>query len=563
MLTDRRTARNEVAPATGQHEAGVQCQAVRVPGPTDRSPQERAETAREPRVAVVGGGIAGLAAAWSLVHDHRLRRVTVLEASPRVGGKLASAELAGLTIDTGAQSLVARRPEAVELVRAVGLGPALQEPAGDAMSVLVEGRLRMMPGATVMGVPTDLTALARSQVLDPQALARIPWDHVLAQSHTGEDTSVGDHIGRRIGPQVVERLVGPTFAGVYAGDVMALSMRATMPALFSAIQDERSLLVAAKSVYDNSSGRTAARRHASGVAADHVGLEGGVGRLPQALITALTERGAEVRTEAVVRGLERTATGWRVLVGSAAEPSWLDVDAVVLAVPAPAASRLLDGLAIGASVHLGEIEYVSVATVTLAYRTVDLAAPDLLGVGEPGPEGEPGEGRPRRRSREGRVSGPGGWAALGTTGFLVGLSEPRAVTAATYASRRWRWLGRAAGTEGLSVVQTSIGRAGGATILQRHDAELVALSHDDLAFALRLGRARPVDAVVARWGGALPQYAVGHVERVDAIRASVAALPGITVCGAAYDGIGIAACIASGTRAATEVASALRPNECS
>jgi oxygen-dependent protoporphyrinogen oxidase len=250
-------------------------------------------------------------------------------------------------------------------------------------------------------------------------------------------------------------------------------------------------------------------------------------------------------------------------VGSAAEPSWLDVDAVVLAVPAPAASRLLHGLAIGASVHLGEIEYVSVATVTMAYQTEDLAAPDLLGVGEHGPDGEPVESRPRRRSRENRVSSPGGWAALGTTGFLVGLDEPRAVTSATYASRRWRWLGRAAGTAGLSVVQTSLGRAGAVSALQRDDAELVALSHDDLAFALRLGRARPVDAVVARWGGALPQYAVGHVDRVEAIRASVAALPGITVCGAAYDGIGIAACIGSGTRAATELASVLRPNECS
>ena len=549
---------------TVRHGVGMKCQAVGVPGSTDWSPRERADVSLEPRVAVVGGGISGLAAAWSLVHDHGLGQVTVLESSPRVGGKLALGELAGLTIDTGAQTLLARRPEAMELTRAVGLGPALQEPTGAALSVLVEGRLRVMPEATVMGVPTDLNMLARSQVLDAQALARIPWDHVMMQSHTGEDVSVGDHIGRRIGLQPVERLVGPTLAGVYAGDVMALSLRATMPALFAAIQNERSLLVAAKSVYDSHSGRGSSRHHASDGAADHVGVEGGVGRLPHALLTALLERGVDVRTDAVARGLERTAVGWRLLVGSGAEPSWLDVDAVVLAVPAPAASRLLDGLAIGASAHLSEIDYVSVATVTLAYRTEDLAAPDLLGVGEQelSLDDEPDGGRARRRSPQGQVFDPGGWAAPSTTGFLVGLSEPRVVTAATYASRRWRWLGQAADADGLSVVQTSIGRAGSFSVLQRDDAELVALSHEDLAFVLRLGRARPVDAVVSRWGGALPQYAVGHVDRVEAIRASVAALPGVVVCGAAYDGIGIAACIGSGTRAATELVSALHPNMC-
>ncbi|MEO6822762.1 MAG: protoporphyrinogen oxidase, partial [Candidatus Nanopelagicales bacterium] len=385
---------------TVRHGVDMKCQAVGVPGSTDWSPRERADVSLEPRVAVVGGGISGLAAAWSLVHDHGLRQVTVLESSPQVGGKLALGELAGLTIDTGAQTLLARRPEALELTRAVGLGPALQAPTGAALSVLVEGRLRIMPGATVMGVPTDLNVLARSQVLDAQALARIPWDHVMTQSHTGEDVSVGDHIGRRIGPQPVERLVGPTLAGVYAGNVMALSLRATMPALFAAIQNERSLLVAAKSVYDSHSGRSSSRHHNSDGAADHVGVDGGVGRLPQALLTALLERGVDVRTDAVVRGLERTAVGWRLLVGSAAEPSWLDVDAVVLAVPAPAASRLLDGLAIGASVHLSEIDYVSVATVTLAYRTEDLAAPDLLGVGEQelSLDDEPDGGRARRRS---------------------------------------------------------------------------------------------------------------------------------------------------------------------
>lgn len=485
-------------------------------------------TAGSPHVVVVGAGIAGLSAAWSLMHEHGVGQVSVLEAAPRVGGKLALGEVAGLTVDTGAQAIAARRPDGVDLVRAVGLDPELQAPVADAVSVLVAGRLHPMPAATVMGVPTDLGVLARAQVLDPRALARIPWDHVLPAAQTGRDVSVGDYVGHRIGPQPVERLVGPTLAGVYAGDVMSLSFRATMPELYARVQGERSLLVAARAVHDDDT-HPKGRPPAGGLRS----LAGGLGRLPSALSATLQARGAVVRTGAVVRELQRTGRRWRLLVGSAAAPSWLDADAVVLAVPAPAASRLLAGRAIGASVDLGEIEYASVATVTLAYRSQDLA-------------------------------GPGGTADRfgGVTGLLVGLTEPRSVTAATWLTRRWKWQGQAAAPGGLAVVQACLGRAGAVALLQRPDDELVQLCHEDLAFALRWGRARPVDALVTRWGGALPQYAVGHVDRVESIRESVAAVPGLAVCGAAYDGIGVAACVGSGRRAAGEVVAGLEARRC-
>jgi oxygen-dependent protoporphyrinogen oxidase len=512
-------------------------------------PRDRGRAGRPgAHVVVVGAGIAGLAAAWALVHEPEVAQVTVLESAARVGGKLALGEVAGMPVDTGAGTLLPTGPEAVDLAAAVGLGAALETQAEQGVSVLVEGRLRAMPSATVMGVPTDLTALARTQILDATALARLPLDHVLPLSRTGDDVAVANHVGHRLGPQPVTRLVGPLLVATYAGDVTAMSMRATMPELFSAAQTERSLLAAAKAVHDK----------AAGSKAPPVGIAGGVGRLPGELCSALQGRGVTVRTSAAVRGLARRGDGWQVTFGSAADPERLDADGVVLAVPAHPAARLLDGLAIGACVQLGEIEYASVATVTLAYRAVDLSSAVRLGVaagsteqdGPPGPDASGGLAAPAR-------GGAAEEAGLGGGGFLVGLSEPRSITSATCPSRRWRWLGDIAEPEGLAVLQASIGTTQDVGVLQRDDDDLVAIAHTDLGFALRLGRAAPVAATVARWGAALPQYAVGHVDRVHGIRDSIAMLPAIAVCGAAYDGVGIGACIASGARAAREVVAGL------
>jgi oxygen-dependent protoporphyrinogen oxidase len=193
---------------------------------------------------------------------------------------------------------------------------------------------------------------------------------------------------------------------------------------------------------------------------------------------------------------------------------------------------LLRGIALGASVHLGEIRSASVATVALAYRPADLrspSAPDGLGL-----------------------------APLPGASVLVPRSEGRPITAVVASSVRWPWRAEHAGACRLAVVKVSLGRLDEEVVLQRDDAELAALAHAELAFLLRTGRAAPAASVVSRWGGALPQYAVGHVDRVAAVRESVATQPALAVCGAAYDGTGVAACIASGRDAAATVATAVR-----
>lgn len=462
--------------------------------------------ARRPRhVVVVGGGIAGLAAAHALTRAGAARvRVTVLEAGPRVGGKLRVSEVAGIPVDEGAESLLLRRPEAVELARAAGLGGDLQGAATTAAALWSRGVMRPLPRATVMGVPSDLRALVASRLLTPAEMARVPLDSWLPRTRIGDDVSVGRYVAARLGRAVVDRLVEPLLGGVYAGRADRLSLEATIPQLAPHARRERSLVAAAR-----------AARAAAGTAGTDGSVfgapRGGVGRLPAAVAL---RSGAEIRTGATVRGLERTPAGWRVVVGSARDPQAIDADAVLVAVPAGPASRLLRPHAPAAAFELAQLRYSSMAVVALAFPVTAF----------PGP--------------------PAG------SGFLVPPADGRPVKAVTFSSTKWRWYGEQA--PGLVVVRASVGRLGEEDVLQREDADLVELVLADLADALGVADP-PLDARVTRWGGGLPQYEVGHRARVERVRAAVGALPALAVAGAAYDGVGIPACVASGRRAAVEV----------
>ena len=202
----------------------------------------RNEPAAVTRVAVVGGGISGLAAAHKLAGAGV--RVTLLEASERLGGKLYADEIAGVPVDLGAESILARRPEAVALAREVGLGDALEPPAVLGATLWTRGRLRPMPKGHVMGVPGDLGPLAASGVLSAAGLARLPLDHVLPRTEVGDDVAVGAFVAARLGHEVVDRLVEPLLGGVYAGNAYEISLRAAVPQLFAAVREGRSLIAA-------------------------------------------------------------------------------------------------------------------------------------------------------------------------------------------------------------------------------------------------------------------------------------------------------------------------------
>ncbi|MBI0298491.1 protoporphyrinogen oxidase [Streptomyces sp. PRKS01-29] len=462
---------------------------------------------RTGHVVVIGGGIAGLAAAHRLLDGGA--RVTVLEASERLGGKLRSGEIEGVPVDLGAESMLARRPEAVELARAVGLGDRLQPPATATASLWTRGGLRPMPKGHVMGVPGDLEPLAASGVISEEGLARIARDRELPPTPVGEDVALGGYLAERLGREVVDRLVEPLLGGVYAGDVYRTSMRASVPTLFEVARSGRPLTEGVRELAERS-----ARRQDGPV---FMGIDGGIGRLPLAVADAVRAAGGEIRTGAPVRELRRTADGWTLAVDGADGtdgPPVVTADAVVLAVPAPAAARLLAAGAPAASAELATVDYASMALVTMAFRRADAAS---LAEG---------------------------------SGFLVPPVDGRTIKAATFSSRKWGWL-RDAGPE-LFVLRTSIGRFDDEADLKRDDADLVRMSLADLGEAVGLA-AKPVASRVDRWDGGLPQYPVGHLDRVARIRAEVAKVPGLGVCGALYDGVGIPACVGSARKAADEL----------
>lgn len=433
------------------------------------------------RVAVVGGGMSGLAAAYELAAGGA--EVIVLEGSDRLGGKLKLGSVGDLTLDLGAESMLARRPEALDLVHAVGLDERLVNPRTITASIWTHGALRPMP-PTVMGIPADVDALAASGIADVDP-------HVVPVPD--EDVSVASFVSERLGRDVLDRLVEPLLGGVYAGRTDSLSLRATTPQI-------------AELGPDLLAGAAIARAAADASGPVFAGLAGGVGQLPAAI--AATE-GIDVRLDATVRAITRSADGWRLSVGPTTDVEHLDVDAVVVAAPAPAAARLIAEDAPDAAFALAAIEYASMALVTYVFD-------------------EP--------------------PAFEGSGFLVPPVDHTFIKAATVASNKWQWVA----DTGRVVIRASVGRAGEATLLQHDDRDIAVRALGDLRTAFG-GLPEPLDWVVQRWGGGLPQYDVGHLDRVEIIERSVAAVPGLEVCGAAYNGVGIPAVIASGRAAARRI----------
>jgi protoporphyrinogen/coproporphyrinogen III oxidase len=447
------------------------------------------------RAVVVGGGIAGLAAAWFLA-DRGLD-VTLLEASARVGGKLRLAEVAGVDLDVGAEAMLVRRPEGLALARAAGLGDHLVAPSTLAARIWAGGVSYPLPPSTVMGIPTDLAAIRAAGLLDTAALQRLEAEPTLPPLPPLQaDVGVGVLVRERCGDAVADRLVEPMLAGVYAGRADALSCRATLPALADRLANNGgSLLRAAQAV--------AAQSRGTSDGAVFTSIRGGLGRLPQVLVDAGR---FQVRTGLTVRSIRRTSSGFAVEGGPVPHPELIESDVVICAAPAAKSAVMLRAVAPRAAAELAAVQAASVAIVTLAFQASDVVLP-------------------------------------AGSGLLVAAGEPFGVKAVTLLSQKWPGI-----PEDLAIVRASVGRAGDVRDVQRDDSDLVRLVRDNLRALIGVDAA-PIDAVVVRWGGGLPQYAVGHTERVSRIRSAVAEVRGLAVCGASYDGLGIPACIASASAA--------------
>jgi oxygen-dependent protoporphyrinogen oxidase len=451
--------------------------------------------------------MAGLAAAWEFSSATELTDVTVLEAADRVGGKLRAEHVSAggldIDLDVGADAMLARRPEGLQLVAEIGLTDEVVHPTTSTAYVLARGRLRTLPARTVMGVPTDLTALARSGVVSPAGLLRAGRDRVRGGEPLTTDVTVADAVGARLGAEVVDALVEPLLGGVYAGRADTLGLRATLPDVADVLAQGGSLMRGLRK-------RLPVRDVNAPVFA---GLSGGMATFPAAIAGALVGRGVDVRTSVGVTEVVTSDGGWRVLVDGG-KP--LEADGVVVAVPARPAAALVAPHAPAASAELRAIEYADVGIVTLVYP-----------------------------SSAHRGHAPG-------SGFLVPASAGRLMKACTWSSAKW---GRLDLPDHV-VVRCSVGRAGEAEALARDDADLVAAMHRELATIVPLGQP-PTASLVTRWPDALPQYGVGHLDRVAHIESALALTPTMRLAGAAYRGVGIPAVIQSGRSAARQVLDAM------
>ena len=496
-------------------------------GPTTTAPAvTRATTGgRGPAgVAVIGGGIAGLAAARRLVQLAPDVPVTVFESSDRLGGKVLTERVDGYTVEGGPDSFLSVKPRGVGLCAELGLTDDLQGTieANRQTFVMRRGRLHPLPEGLTGLIPSRLGPIARSSLLSPLGKARLGLDFVLPARGGDADESLASFVRRRLGTEAYGRLIEPLMAGIYAGDGETLSLAATFPHLRAGERQHGGLI---RGVLANKRAAPVGKGGAAPILADaatgvvptpkpgFLTPTGGTGEIVAALETSLRAAGVQTVTGSGVQDIEAVPGGYRVTLVDGARSAFT---AVIVAAPAHAAAGMLAGLDPDLAAPLAAIPHVSSVTVSLGYRTSDLG------------------------------SGPVGY------GYVVPRAEGRPVLACTWTSNKWAHRT----PDGHVLLRAFIGRAGQPDPLTHDDDALVAIAREE--FRVILGqRAEPTLRRVYRWPLGMPQYTMGHLDRLAAIEARVEGHPGLALCGNGYRGVGLPDCIASGERAAERVLAAV------
>jgi oxygen-dependent protoporphyrinogen oxidase len=456
------------------------------------------------KIAVVGGGIAGLAAVRRLERLLPDADIILLERDERLGGKIRTERIDGFVIEAAPDCFLSRKERGVGLCEELDLGGELigRRPENEGSFVRIGSELHPLPAGLTGMIPTDVGALAESSLLSPEGRERLAAEVDIAPVPAGDDESIAAFVSRRLGREAYEKLVEPLMAGIFGGDGEQLSLRATFPALRALELEHGSVICGLLAQPPSASAR-----------APFLTLRHGMDALVGALVRSL-ER-AELRAASFVRALEeRSRGGFSIELGSG---EVIAADAVVLAVPAFVVADLLSEIDEDLAAAHGEMPYGSSAIVTLAYAQADVRHP------------------------------------LDGYGYVVPRFEGSDVLACTWTSRKWE--GRA--PEDAVLMRVYAGRFGARDVTAEPDAELVALAREEV---LLLGiDADPVLIRIHRWSHGMPQYVLGHPERLVRIEAALSEHPRLAVAGAAYRGVGIPDCIRSGEEAAESVARALAP----
>lgn len=468
-----------------------------------------------PHIVIVGGGVTGMAAAYAVASDPRSgamgARCTLVEQEARLGGKLLTERIDGCLVEAGPDSFLSTKPWAAELCRKIGLGDRLIGTVpGKAVYVAYRSRLYPLPEGLALGVPSRFLPLWRSGLLSPLEKLRVALDLVLPRRTDDSDESIGSFIRRRLGEAAVTRLAGPLLAGIHAGNVDDLSVRATFPQLREWEATHRSLVLAAIARRRQATGR--GKRHAP----MFLSLIGGVGEMVDRLAASLGDTTVISGRRAVEVSRRESHDGRPGYAISLEGGHTLCADAVLLATPASVTAGLVAPLCTPAAQGLRQIASVSTVAVTMAFRRDEVSHP------------------------------------LGGHGFIVARGEPLSITACTWVSSKWPH--RA--PPGLVLLRCYLGSSGREAVVEEEDTRIGELVRADLRTTVGIST-DPVFTSITRWRESMPQYRPGHLDRIAAIEAELAPLPGLALAGSSYRGVGIPDCIRQGTEAAGRLVGSL------
>jgi len=462
------------------------------------------------RIAIIGGGISGLSAAYALEQAQRTGvplEYTLYEASPRLGGVLVTDRVDGCLVEAGPDSFITEKPWAADLCRKIGLGDQLigSNDRDRKTYILINGRLVVMPDGLMFMVPTKILPTVFSPLFSLRTKMRMAAEWFHPPHRASQDETVAEMVERHYGPEMVDRLADPLLSGVYGGEAAQLSVRAVL-ARFAEMEAKhgslgRAMLAARKKMAD------AAKKPAPPL---FTSLRDGMQQMVDALVSQLDARA--LQKSAPVQSVIAQDGGWTVSAGYESD----HFDALIIATPATAAANLLRMTDEKLATELSEIRYSSSVTVTLGY------------------------------DENVRRSLPPGF------GFLVPRSEGRRMLAATFVHNKFPH--RA--PENRALVRCFLGGARDEQILDLGDAEILCIVRAELKQIIKL-EAEPLFTRVYKWKAAMAQYRVGHLERMQRIETLRRSLPGLALAGNAINGIGVPDCVRSGTEAAAKALAAL------
>lgn len=471
------------------------------------------------KVAVIGGGITGLTTAWRLSGGSNLAEITsipfekdievhLFEATQHLGGKIIGENFCDTKIDLGPESILARVPQALKLAEQLGLKDQMIFPTSKKSFLWAKDKLHELPKDTLMGIPKKIHLSDLLPLMSPLGIMRILLEPFLPPTGAEDDISVGEFITKRLGKELVDVLVDPLLGGVYACPSHDLSLAATIPALDHIRKNYRSIRTGIKA------SSKVATNISSTIAGDNIffSFQSGLSVLTDKLQERLVKQKVSIHKGTPVSKIKKASNGWEILT----QGQSLYVDSVVITTPAWQTAQLIEDLSPELALELKDLHYTSVALVTFAYKK-EAIDPSIKG-----------------------------------NGFVVSSQEGLLTTACTWSSRKWP---RFDNSE-YFILRASLGNKTNQEILRQTDEVIIQRVENELENIMSISAA-PLAAKVSRWDSSLPQYKVGHLNKIKRIEALSQSLGKIKIAGSSIYGVGIASCIANADKISTEVISEL------